>query len=215
MRRIRRMLRYELQTCFLLAAILAYCCGRVSDVEAEYREPWRDRIRVVLKGMPRSVFDEESDGEQRARLDAAAVAIDQASRTPQDAAALLAIGGAESAFAEYVGAGCHYPDGIPEGASTCDRGKSRSYWQAKRVACRAAWALPRGSDAALRAFAVCARKRFSGALTRCDGQHPSGDRIAGGFAGYRSVDCAWEGRDHDGARARARLYRLRLGQLHQ
>jgi hypothetical protein len=166
----------------------------------------------VLEHTPRSVFDEETPDEQSARLDAAADAIDRASRTPQEAAALLAIGGAESAFAEYVASGCHYPDGIPDGAGHCDRGRSRSYWQLKVTACRSGWGHRRGSKAALDAFAVCARKRFLGALKRCDGRHPGG-KLAGAFAGYRSVDCAWEGRPNDGARARARMYRLRRMQL--
>jgi hypothetical protein len=108
--------------------------------------------------------------------------------------------------------GCHYPDGIPDGAAHCDEGTSRSPWQLKAVSCRSGWAHRRGSKAALDAFAVCARKRFLGALKRCDGRHPGG-RMAGAFAGYRSVDCTWEGRPNDGARARARMYRLRLMQL--
>lgn len=194
----------------LIAALIAFCCGRES--EAGERPPLRERVRIVLEQMPRSVFDDETEAEQAARLDELADAIDAAARDDHEAAALLAIGGAESHFAEYVQSGCHYPDGIPKGAGHCDRGKSRSPWQMKVTACRAGWVLPRGSEAALRAFAVCARKRFLGGLKRCSGRHPGGD-IAGAMAGYRSVDCTWEGRPHDGARARDRLYRLRLMQL--
>lgn len=195
----------------LAVAIACYCCGRPS--EAEEPTPRVERVRSVLEQMPTSSWDrDESAAERDHRLDLVAHAIDHASKTDADAAALLAIGGMESAFAGYVIRGCNYPDGIPKGAGHCDRGNSRSPWQMKRVACRSGWAQERGSEAALQAFATCARKHFWGNVRRCSGRHPGG-RLAGGFAGYRGVDCTWEGRPHDGARARARVYGLRLGQL--
>lgn len=196
----------------LVAAIICYCCGR--DSEACERPPLLERVRAVLEQAPASQWDrDETAAERDQRLDDVSEAIDLAARDDSEAAALLAIGGAESNFAGYVVRGCHYPDGIPRGAAHCDLGKSRSPWQMKITACRQGWALPRGSDAALKAFAVCARKRFLGALKRCSGRHQSRDPIAGAMAGYRSISCTWEGRQHDGARARARLYRLRLLQL--
>lgn len=193
---------------WLLIALLAYCCGRES--EADEPAPRVERIRLVLGAMPVSTWDRDEEPKARAaRLDVLARAISEASRTDEEAAVLLAIGGAESGFAGYVQAGC---TDVPPRASDCDGGLARSPWQMHEVACRPGWALSRGSEEALGVFAVCARKRFSGALRRCSGQHPGGD-LAGAMAGYRSVDCRWEGRPHDGARARARLFALRLQQL--
>jgi hypothetical protein len=194
----------------LLAALVCYCCGRQSDASDE--TGLRDDIRRVLGKSPPSRFDDETTEQRSARLDAIADDIAAASRDRREAAALLAIGQMESGWAEYVGAGCRYPGGIPKGAGHCDRGLSRSYWQMKQVACRPGWALSRGSRESQGVFAVCARKRFLGALRRCQGRHPGGD-IAGAMAGYRSANCSWEGREHDGARARGRLYHLRLSQL--
>jgi hypothetical protein len=192
----------------LLAALVCYCCGRTS--EAAEPPPRVERIRLVLDSAPVSTWDrDEPPAARDARLDELARAIDAASRDDRDAAVLLTISGVESGHAAYVQHGC---DPVPEGASDCDGGLARSPWQMHVTACRPGWAHLRGSTEALEAFALCARRRFAGSLKRCQGRHPGGD-LAGAMAGYRSVDCTWEGRPHDGARARARLYSLRLGQL--
>jgi hypothetical protein len=193
----------------VLLLLLVYSCGRPAEASENHL---RARVLSALERQPVSKWDDESPKERRARLEFIADAIAGASRNAHEAAVLLTIGEVETHWAGYVGAGCDYPGGIPEGASTCDRGTSRSYWQMKESACREAWLLPRGSDRAMYAFAKCARERFNGAIKRCAGRHPGGD-LAGGFAGYRSVDCAWEGREHDGARARARRFHRRLAQL--
>lgn len=200
----------------ILFILLAIVCatGRSSATPKQPTE-LRDQIRLVLGNLQRSMWDADEDpSEQAARLDLAADAMAAATKDEFEAAALLTIGGVETNFAGYVAAGCKYPEGIPKGASTCDNGTSRSYWQMKITACRTGWALERGSTQALFAFAKCARARFLGSLKRCDGRHPGG-RLAGAFAGYRSVDCEWEGRPYDGARARAAALQVRLSQLYQ
>lgn len=194
----------------LIAALICFCCGRESEAAVP---ELRDRIEAAIEAMPRSRFDDETRAQWVRRRGLIVHAIVRASETQEDVAALLTIGQVESHWADYVQAGCHYPDGIPAGAGHCDEGTSRSPWQMKVTACRLGWALPRGSTEALMAFAVCARKRFRGALRLCHGRHPGGP-IAGAFAGYRkSTDCRWEGRPRDGARARARTYQRRLWQL--
>lgn len=193
----------------LIAALICFCCGRES--EASEREPdLRERVFAVLQGMPPSVWDKDEDPNDReARLDFLAVTIATVSRDYVDAAALLTIGRFESRFARYVQAGCV---DIPVGAPNCSGRHARSPWQLEEVACAEGWARPRGSDEALLRFAACARARFRGALTRCEGKH-AGGRWAGAFAGYRSIDCAWEGGPHQGARPRARSFQVRLSQL--
>jgi len=192
-----------------LLALVVWSCGR----ESEAAEPTiEDRVFSVLQSLPRSKWDaEEPTDEREARLDFLAVTIATASRDESDAAALLTILWFESRGARYVQAGCRSED-IPIGAPNCSGGRARSPWQLERVACQEGWALPRGSDAALLAFATCARRRWRGALTRCEGKH-AGGRLAGSFAGYRSVDCAWEGGPHQGSRARARGFQVRFNQL--
>lgn len=191
---------------WIVVLLLAFCCGRTAD--ADERPSLETRVRSVLERMPTSKWDHDESPESRSqRLDEIASAIAAASRTDHEAAALLTIGNRESTWVRYVREGCNYPDGIPKGASTCDRGTSRTYWQMKGVSCRPGWALPRGSDETVVVFAMCARRRFVGALRRCKGRHPAGD-VAGAFAGYRSVDCEWP----EGA-ARAKEFWLRLQQL--
>lgn len=183
-----------------LSLLLAYSCCRTS-VASE--APLEERVRSVLGASPASRWDADEDGRE-IRLDGIAIVIAEASASDLDAAILLALGWHESRFARYVGRGCR---DIPEGASDCDGGRARSYWQAWRVTCRSAWRLPRGSEAATLAFAACALRRFHGSAKRCRGRHPAG-YWAGAFSGYRSVDCLWA----PGAE-RARTLALRLSQL--
>ena len=145
-------------------------------------------VLSVLMGLTPSKWDTGAPAARRSRLEPVSDAIALASRDPQEAAILIALGDAESHFAEYVGAGC---EEVPEGAANCDGGKARSYWQAWQSACPAAWKLPRGSQDSVYAFADCAIRRFRGALSRCREQTTLG-YWAGGFSGYRQLSrCSW------------------------
>jgi len=185
---------------FFLTFIIVWSCGR----EAEAQEmPGYEEVRKVLVEMTPSVFDNEATDEREARLALVSHAIVNASRNEMDVAILLTLGRYESWFAEYVGTGCHYPKGIPKGAGDCDKGRSRSYWQMKKHACRTGWRYKRGSKEALFAFALCARRQFRGALGRCRNRHSAG-YWAGGFSGYaKSTICTWR---PAAERARSLLY---------
>lgn len=171
----------------VLSFLFIWCVGRECEAAELY-----DVVRQFLAKEVVSVFDRDEPEESRnRRLDHAARAVVNVARDVTEVAALLTIGRAESNWAGYVWAGCRYPDGIPEGASDCDKGKSRSYWQMKEETCRAGWSLERGDPRAVYVFAACAAKHWRSALTRCRGRHPAG-YWAGGFSGYaRSSVCTW------------------------
>lgn len=171
----------------VLVFLIIWGSGRACDATE-----LRDRVRQFLASEPVSVFDQgEPKKERRRRLDVAADAMYRATQDPVELAVLLTIMRYESNGAGYVARGCAYPEGIPEGAPDCDRGKSRSYWQLKKETCPAGWRYERGATAAVYVFAVCAVKTWRGSLYRCQGEHPAGD-WAGGFSGYaRSSICTW------------------------
>jgi hypothetical protein len=169
-----------------------------------------DLIVVVLLSWPPFYTETgEQPEKRRARLVVAAIEIERAAQATKDpretAAALLTLGFEESRFAAYVGEG-RCAEG-PAGAR-CDEGKARGYFQVWAVACPAAWRLPAGSRASLRAEAKCAARAWRGARLRCRNRHPAGS-IAGAFAGYRGADCTWA----RGAK-RAKRYQRVFSKLH-
>lgn len=152
-------------------------------------------ILATLLWFPHASVDAgESHDARRARLLPFAALV--AALPPHRAAAVLAVGYHESRFAAYVAHGC---EDVPDGAAGCDRdrwGRPRAlgYTQLWRVACPSAWKLPHNSPEQLAAIVTCTDKRLRHSLRRCRGQHPLGD-VAGMFAGYRGIDCTWEGKD--------------------
>ena len=182
----------------VLVILVVYACGRDSVAGQE------SGVLRELQSMPRSRFDVDGPDGRADRLSRLAGVIARVSAKPRDRAILLTLGRNESAFAEYVGAGC---TDIPEGAPDCDGGRARSYWQAWEVACPQAWKLERGSDEATEAFARCALRQMHSAARRCRGRHPAG-YWAGGFSGYRSASCTW-----GPAAARARELEVRASRL--
>lgn len=96
----------------------------------------------------------------------------------------------ETHIAEYVGEGrCD----DPRARYHCDSGLARTYWQLHKQACRPAWSSEPGSREEIFQAARCVVMLLPYHSRRCRGAHQWGDE-AGMFAGYRSVDCQWEGK---------------------
>lgn len=88
------------------------------------------------------------------RLTDVAVAIAGASASRDEAAALLALGEAETHFARYT----RHPTTCAEGprGMRCDHGRAYGYWSLWRSACPAAWELPIDDPRATAVTAQCA-----------------------------------------------------------
>lgn len=130
----------------------------------------------------------ESEDDRRARLAAVAEAIAAVARTPQEAAALIALGKHESGFALLVQAGRR--DEMPEG-QRCDTGRARGVWQLWEVACPSAYRHPAGSAESLRAEARCAVGNLRAAGRRCTRGGPEGTDAwwVAAFSGYAGAAC--------------------------
>lgn len=149
-----------------------------------------EHILAVLLTFPQYAGDIYTDGHaDRAKLlRPVALAIAAEAKTSTEAAALIALGYHETAFARYVLDG-HCEQG-PIGAR-CDGGRARGPWQVWSW-CRGAWAHPAGpagARASLRAEARCAVGLLRAARTRC-----AAEGWPGVFAGYRRLaSCRWSG----------------------
>lgn len=157
----------------------------------------RDAILLVLLAQgPHTTDLDEGEASRRARLDAVASAIAEASERyadpPRVAAALLVIGRRESHWARYVGEGrcSEGPVGMRCDPDKKGVARARTYWQLWSKACAPAWEASPGSREELSAAAKCAAGLWVGASQRCQ-DAPDG-AIAGAFAGYRS-GCLWKG----------------------
>jgi hypothetical protein len=160
-----------------------------------------EAVLLVLRSLaPYSQEPEAEAVESRdVRLTQAAICITGAAETKANgwsrervAAALVALGEAESNFAAYV----HHGDCMrgPVGAR-CDphRGVSRArgYWQQHRAACPRSWALQHGSTAEVCAAAQCAASLLQGAAHRCRNRAQNPE--AGAFSGYAGISCTKPG----------------------
>lgn len=168
------------------------------------------RIYSVFQTLPRFAAQdlEEPPESRNPRLAVLASAIEKAAknRRPRGVpertmqAALMSIAYKETRLARNVGIGrC---DLMPKGQQ-CDSGKAKTYFQLWEVACPAVWeeGLEPGSQEELDIAADCAARLLTAAFNRCAGKNKHGV-WPGAFAGYRSIDCQWEGRPHQGPVAR-------------
>jgi hypothetical protein len=190
---------------FLLASILVV-------TQAFAQSDSQFRIFEVFKTLPRfSAQDmEESDESRLPRLMILSSAIEKAAkaRRPRGVserdmqAALMSIAYKETRLAKNVSIGrC---DLMPKG-QRCDSGKAKTYFQLWKVACPAVYAddLEPGSQGELDIAADCAARLLTYGYNRCAGKNKHGI-WPGAFAGYRSIDCQWEGPSHQGPVARTK-----------
>lgn len=126
-------------------------------------------LLAVLLALPVYMGDGESGESREARLDPWARAIAAEARTPDEAAALVAVGQLESRWAEYVTEGrCH--EG-PAG-QRCDNGRAKGPYQLH------GWCTatdPRGQTACAARMLRWARSRC-GSWERAFGAYASGGR---------------------------------------
>lgn len=154
-----------------------------------------DAILAAMLALPQYHGDRHADTpEDRARLYrpvAEAISAVAANRT--EAAALVALGYHETAFARYVLDGYCYQG--PVGAR-CDGGRARGAWQVWSW-CRPLWDVPETAPSRHLAGARCAVRRLRSARADCARvcrQTGSGCRphIAA-FSGYAGRGCDWPG----------------------
>jgi hypothetical protein len=142
-------------------------------------------VAVVLSAMLRLApwhGDHDTSEERVALVSPVAEAISATARTPEEAAALIAVAWSETKFARLVLTG--HCDQMPSG-TRCDRGNARGPWQVHKW-CTAAWTPPDGSLESYLAAARCDLRALRGGLARCASW-------SGAFAGLlgRPV-CAWD-----------------------
>lgn len=101
--------------------------------------------------------------------------------TARERAAVLAIGGGESAWAEFVLFDCR--DRPADASGDCDRGKARTYWQLHDAACPELRGVAVGSVESVRIGADCARRRWGYAMKVCRGN------VEQSFAQYGGRRC--------------------------
>lgn len=143
-------------------------------------------VLAILLSLTPYKLDNETPTERKARLTVVADAIAKASKTPNDAAMLLALGWHESKFAEYVG-----NDRCEAVKWACDAGKARGYWQSHKLTCPKYWALPKRHPEATQAAAQCAVRRLRGFGVTCSRR--GHDAASGSFAGWAGRGCKWSG----------------------
>ena len=192
-------------TAFILSCTF-FASASVAQSVSEYR------IFSVLSDLPRFyIQDKDEDQVSRdIRLSRLAVSVDRAVQKHkprgvsgrQMAAVLMTIAYMETRLAKNVGIGrC---DLMPKGQQ-CDSGKAKTYFQLWEVACPAVWAdgIVPGSQEELDIAASCAARLYTSAFNRCANKNPDGN-WAGGFSGYRSIDCDWRPENaYQGPKARA------------
>lgn len=139
---------------------------------------------AALLSLPQYAGDRHADTpEQRARLlRPVADAIAAVSRNRTEAAALVALGYAETAFARYVLDGYCYQG--PVGAR-CDGGRARGAWQVWSW-CRPLWTGPENAEGRHLAGARCAVQRLRAGRTACPN-----DGYAGMLSHYGRGHCTW------------------------
>ncbi len=100
---------------------------------------------------------------------------------PESVAIGLAVQGwRESRWAAYVWKGCV---DVPKGASSCDKGRARGYWQLWAGTCPAAYEHFAGTRESLHEEVRCMARLWGGNILRCQ-ERLNGDRIAAAFAGF-------------------------------
>jgi len=163
--------------------------------------PSADAVLAAMLSLPQYTGDRIVDPPaERARLyRPVAEAIAQVARSRADAAALIALGYAETAFARYVLDGHCYQG--PAGAR-CDGGRARGAWQVWSW-CRALWAGPENAPDRHVAGARCALQRLRAGRTACPAQG-----YAGMLSHYGRGHCTW-----GPAKARAATMALVEGRL--
>lgn len=142
-------------------------------------------ILAVLLTLPQYRGDAHADPtvEDRARLlRPVAVAIADVSRNATEAAALVALGYHETAYARFVLDGVCYQG--PVGAR-CDGGKARGAWQVWNW-CRPLWAAPENAPGRHLAGARCAISLLRRGRQQCG-------TLAGAFGVYAGKGCEWKG----------------------
>jgi len=170
------------------------------------------QIYSVFQTLPRFAAQDldEPPESRNPRLAVLSTAIEKAAkkRRPRGVserdmqAALMSIAYKETRLAKNVGIGrC---DLMPKG-QRCDSGKAKTYFQLWKVACPAVYAegLEPGSQEELDIAADCAARLLTAGYNRCAGKNKHGI-WPGAFAGYRSIDCQWEGAPHQGPVARTK-----------
>ncbi len=158
-----------------------------------------EAILAAMLAFPQYTGDRHADGPaDRARLyRPVAAAIAEVSRNHTEAAALVALGYSETAFARYVLDGyCHQG---PAGAR-CDGGRARGAWQVWSH-CRPLWAGPENAPSRHLDGARCAIRLLRAGRVRC-----------GTLRGAFGV-CAGRGCDWRGGAARAKLTATVKGRL--
>lgn len=135
-------------------------------------------IYRTLTGIPRSWSDRELPAEEmRAHRQAIARAIGAAAQTPEERAALLAVGQHESHFSTRIGRDeCAAGECDPDATG---RPLARGVWQLHRAACEAAWDAPPDFPR-LVAEAHCAVIALHAAKAKCGG---TWERAIAGYRG--------------------------------
>jgi hypothetical protein len=150
--------------------------------------PYVQALFLLLQRQP-AYYLEAPDATRDMRLQMVAAELSQYPRSVS--VALAYQGHRESGWALYVWRGC-IPAEIPKGAPSCDKGHARGYWQEWENTCRDAYRYQPGTAESLHEEVQCAARIWRSSLQRCRGRNDAGD-IAGAFAGFSAVGCAWQG----------------------
>lgn len=146
--------------------------------------PLTSTILAAMLSLPGYAVDDAATRADRYRPVAEVIAAE--AKSPETAAALVALGWHESGFAQAVIEG--HCERMPS-HSRCDKGRARGVWQAWRVACPAAYAFEAGSPESLRAEVHCAANNLYSARNRCITR--ADDAWSWMFSGYRGASCTW------------------------
>lgn len=140
-------------------------------------------ILATMLKLPQWHLDHDTVEERTALLDPVAQVISEETRTPEEAAALIAHSNMETHYARLVLTG--HCDQMPAGVR-CDGGRARGPFQVHDY-CKAAWRYPDGTVDSYRGGARCILATLRLGMERCHGDW------VGAFAGLRGAPvCVWE-----------------------